>query len=104
FRAMRANQFSAEAASLRAERCSSSTHDEDRGSYIDRITTTTCYPPSQADLARAAQLEAAARDLRSRARAAMERAVQASRGTVAGFLIEADLKQWDGDMNGAQAL
>jgi Tfp pilus assembly protein PilF len=103
FRAMRANQMSAEAASLRSEDCSSSTTDHDRGSYIERVTTTTCYPPSQAELARAAQLEAAAADLRRRARAAMEKAVAVSRGTVAGFLIEADLRLWDGNTAAAQA-
>ena len=103
FRAMRANQMSAEAAALRAEDCSSSTTDHDRGSYIERVTTTTCYPPTQAELARAAELEAIAADLRRRARAAMEKAVAVSRGTVAGALIEADLELWDGDRAGAQA-
>lgn len=102
FRATRANQMSAEAASLRLERCSGSTRDEDRGSYIERITTTTCYQPSHADLARAAQLETSAADLRRRARSAMERAVQVSRGTVAGLLIEADLHLWDGNTAFAQ--
>jgi predicted Zn-dependent protease len=102
FRAMRANQMSAEAASLRQDRCSSSTHDEDHGDYINRVTTTTCYPPSQADLARASQLDATAADLRRRARTAMERAVQVSKSTVAGYLIEADLRLWDGDLPGAQ--
>lgn len=104
FRAMRANQMSAEAAALRAEDCSSSTTDHDRGSYVERVTTTTCYPPTQAELQRAAQLEAHAAELRRRARAAMERAVAVSRGTVAGFLIEADLKVWDGNTSGAQSL
>ncbi|HVW04931.1 MAG TPA: tetratricopeptide repeat protein [Vicinamibacterales bacterium] len=103
FRAMRANQMSAEASSLRQDRCSSSSHDEDHGDYTDHITTTTCYPPSQADLARAAQLDATAAELRRRARSAMERAMQVSKGTVAGFLIEADLHLWDGDLPGAQA-
>lgn len=103
FRAERADQFSSEASSLRQERCSSSTRNEDRGSYIEEITTTTCYPPSGADLARASQLDAAAADLRRRARAAMERAVQASKGSVGGLLIEADLHLWDGDTAGAQA-
>lgn len=103
FRAERADQFSSEAASLRQERCSSSTRNEDRGSYIEEITTTTCYPPSGADLARASQLDAAAADLRRRARAAMERAVQASKGSVGELLIEADLHLWDGDTAGAQA-
>src|SRR5438445_96979 len=57
FRSMRANQMSAEAAGLRQERCSSSTTRTDLGDRIRETTTTTCYPPSQADLQRAAQLE-----------------------------------------------
>jgi tetratricopeptide (TPR) repeat protein len=46
FKAMRANQMSAEASSLRQDRCSSSSHDEDHGDYIRHVTTTTCYPPT----------------------------------------------------------
>jgi hypothetical protein len=103
FRAMRANQMSAEAASLRAERCSSGTSDRDMGSYIERTTTTTCYQPSQADLSRAAQLEALAAQLRQRARSAMEKAAAVSKGTLAGFIIEADLHLWDGNLPAAQA-
>lgn len=96
FRAMRANQISAEAASLRQERCSSSSHDETRSDGVYRVTTTTCYPPSQADLQRAAQFDAMAADLRRRARAAMEKAAAVTKGTVDGLLILADLALWDG--------
>ena len=103
FRAMRANQMSAEAAGLRQERCSSSSHDENRSDGVYRVTTTTCYPPSQADLQRAAQLESLATELRRRARAALERAVTVTKGTVDGFLILADLALWEGKTAEAQA-
>lgn len=102
FRAMRANQMSAEAAGLRQERCSSSSHDETRGDGEYRVTTTTCYPPSQADLNRAAQLDAMAAELRRRARAAMQKAASVTKGSVDGFLILADLALWDGKTAEAQ--
>lgn len=103
FRAMRANQMSAEAAGLRQERCSSSSHDETRSDGVYRVTATTCYPPSQADLQRAAQLEALAAELRHRARAALEKAAKVTKGTVDGFLILADLALWEGKTAEAQA-
>jgi predicted Zn-dependent protease len=103
FRAMRANQLSNEAWSLRQERCSSSSHDETRSDGEYRVTTTTCYPPSQANLNRAAQLEAQAAELRRQARAAMEKAAQITKGTVDGFLILADLALWDGKTAEAQS-
>jgi tetratricopeptide (TPR) repeat protein len=102
FRAMRANQLSNEAWGLRQERCSSSSHDETRSDGVYRVTTTACYPPSQADLQRAAQLEAMAAELRRRARAAMEKAASVTKGTVEGFLILADLALWDGKTAEAQ--
>lgn len=102
FRAMRANQMSGEAASLRQERCSSSSHDENRSDGVYRVTTTTCYPPSQADLNRAAQLDAMAAELRRRARAAMQNAAKVTKGTVDGLLILADLALWDGKAAEAQ--
>lgn len=103
FRAMRANQMSAEAAGLRQERCSSSSHDENRSDGVYRVTTTTCYPPSQADLNRAAQLDAMAAELRRGARTAMEKAANVTKGTVDGFLILADLALWDGKTAEAQS-
>ncbi len=102
FRAMRANQMSAEAAGLRQERCSSSSHEETRSDGVYRVTATTCYPPSQADLNRAAQLDVLAAELRRRARAAMEKAASVTKGTVDGFLILADLALWDGKTAEAQ--
>jgi len=102
FRAVRANQFSAEASSLRQERCSSSIRTENRSDGVYEVTTTTCIPPSQADLQRAAQLDATAADLRRKARAAMEKAIKASTG-VEKLLIQADLHVWDGRMDAAQA-
>ena len=103
FRVMRANQMSAEAASLRMERCSSSTTTTDLGDRIRETTTTTCIPPSQADLHRAAQLDAQAAELRRRARAAMEAAIKVTQGTVEGYLIQADLHLWDRNLDAAQS-
>lgn len=103
FRAMRANQMSGEAWSLRQERCSSSSHDENRSDGVYRVTTTTCYPPSQADLQRAAQLDAQAAELRHRAKTALENAAKGTKGTVDGFLILADLALWAGKTTEAQA-
>lgn len=103
FRAMRANQMSSEAWSLRQERCSSSSHDENRSDGVYRVTTTTCYPPSQADLQRAAQLDTLAAELRRRAKTALEKAAKVTKGTVDGFLILADLALWEGKTTEAQA-
>jgi tetratricopeptide (TPR) repeat protein len=103
FRAMRANQMSSEAWGLRQERCSSSSHDETRSDGVYRVTTTTCYPPSQADVQRAAQLDAQAAELRRRATAALEKAAAVTKGTVEGFLILADLALWEGNDREGQA-
>ncbi|MFO0731308.1 MAG: tetratricopeptide repeat protein [Nitrospiraceae bacterium] len=103
FRAMRANQMSSEAWGLRQERCSSSSHEETRSDGVYRVTSTTCYPPSQADLQRASQLEATATELRRRARSALEKAAAVTKGTVDGDMILADLALWDGKPAEAQA-
>ncbi|MGE3151118.1 MAG: tetratricopeptide repeat protein [Nitrospiraceae bacterium] len=102
FRAMRANHMSNEAWNLRQERCTSSTHQETRDGIVYDVTITTCIPPSQADLQRAAQLDAMAAELRRRARAAMEKAVGVTKGTVEGWLLQADLALWDGKTDQAQ--
>ncbi len=96
FRARRANRASAEAASLRQERCSSSSHDETRSDGVYRVTQTTCYPPSAADTARADQLDALAQRLRVSARAALEKAVAVTKGTEQA-LLKVDLELWFGD-------
>lgn len=102
FRSMRANQYSAEASSLRQTECTSSTSTETRYDGIYEVTTTTCYPPSPVDLERANQLDAAATGLREKARSAMEAAVKAARGTVDRYLIQADLHVWSGDYDAAR--
>lgn len=102
FRALRANQLSNEAAGLRQERCSSSSHDDQRSDGVYRVTTTTCYPPSQQDVKRAAQLDAMAAELRRRAKAALETAAKVTKGTVDGYLILADIALWDGKTGEAQ--
>ncbi len=103
FRARRADRASSQAASLRQERCSSSTRNETRSDGEYEVTTTTCYPPTQADLARAAELEALARELRQKARAAIEKAVAVSKGTPQA-LLKADLALWFGDPGQAVTL
>src|SRR5207249_7009611 len=103
FRSMRANQLSAEATGLRTEHCSSSTRTEHRSDGVWEITSTTCYPPTQAALSQAAQLDTEAAELRRRARSAMEGAIKLTKGTVEGYLLQADLHRWDGELNAAQA-
>lgn len=103
FRAMRANQMSNESWNLRRDRCTSSTSETRRSDGVIEVkTTTTCSPPSQADVQRADQLDATATELRRRARAAMERAATVTNGTVEGFLLLADLALWDGKTDQAQ--
>lgn len=103
FRAMRANHMSSEAWNLRQERCTSSTSENRRSDgIIEKVETTTCIPPSQADLQRADQLDAAAAEFRRRARAAMEKAISVTKGTVEGLLLQADLALWDGKTTDAQ--
>lgn len=102
FRSMRANQYSAEASNLRQTECTSSTSTETRYDGIYEVTTTTCYPPSQADLERANQLDTAAAGLREKARSAMETAIKAARGTVDRYLIQSDLDIWSGNFDAAQ--
>jgi len=103
FRAMRANQMSNEAWNLRQDRCTSSTSENRRSDGVTEVkTTTTCIPPSQADLQRADRLDATAAELRRRARAAMEKAATVTNGTVEGFLLLADLALWDGKTDQAQ--
>ncbi len=102
FKAMRANQFSAEAWNLRQTRCTSSSHTETRSDGIYEVTTTTCYPPSPSDLDRAKQLDTEAAGLRQKARSAMEAAIKVTRGTVNSYLIQADLQIWSGQYDAAQ--
>jgi tetratricopeptide (TPR) repeat protein len=103
FRAMRANQLSAEAWALRQERCSSSTTTEHRSDGVYEVTRTTCYQPSQADLQRAAQLERLAEELHHKAMAAMQEAIKVTQGTVDGYLLQADLEIWAGQLDKAQS-
>jgi tetratricopeptide (TPR) repeat protein len=102
YRVQRANQMSAEAAGLRMDRCSSSTSRETRSDGVYEVTRTTCHPPSAADLERARQLDAAAAQYRRNAVAAMEAAIRVTRGTVEGYLTQADLHVWRGEHDQAQ--
>jgi tetratricopeptide (TPR) repeat protein len=102
YKGRRANELNAAAAALRAEQCSTSTHTESRYDGRWEITRRTCWPPSAADLERAKQLDAQAAELRQRSRAAMQRAIDATKGTYQGYLLQADAYLWA--RQGAQAV
>jgi tetratricopeptide (TPR) repeat protein len=103
FRIRHAGAMAAQAASLRSPTCSSSTTTERRSDGVYEITRTTCTQPTPGDLQRAAALEAQAAEYRRRARQALEAAVRAARGTVDGFLIQAELSTWLGQPDQALA-
>jgi tetratricopeptide (TPR) repeat protein len=101
FRLQNAAALAAQAASLRQDRCSSSSSLETRSDGLYRVTTTTCTPPSAADLQRAAQLDAQAAAERQKASAAIEAALKATRGTVQGYLLQADVEIMRGQYDAA---
>ena len=94
YKGRRANELNAAAAALRVELCSSSTRTEHRHDGVWEVTTRSCSPPTPADLERARQLDAQAADLRQRSRAAMQRAIDATKGTYQGYLLQADASLW----------
>jgi tetratricopeptide (TPR) repeat protein len=73
---------------------SSSTRTEWRGDGLWEVTTTTRHDPSSADLARADALVAAAAANLREAELAMQKAVELTRGTLDGYLLEADYEHW----------
>lgn len=103
YKGRRANWMNAEAHRLRQDTCSSSTHTEHRYDGVWDVTTTTCYPPTAADLNRANQLDAQAEQLRSHSIKAMQRAIAATRGTYDGLLLEAEAALWSGRANDAES-
>ena len=96
YKGRRANDLNAQAAALRTDRCSSSMRTEHRHDGVWEITTRTCTPPSAADLERARQLDLQAAELRQRSRAAMQRAIDATRGTYQGYLLQSEAALWSG--------
>ncbi len=94
YKGRRANMLNAQAAALRSTDCSSSSHTETRYDGVWEVTTTTCYPPTNAELALADALDREADLLRDRSRAAMNEAIAVTRGTYMGYLLEADAARW----------
>ena len=103
YKARRANAMNAQAAALRSDDCSSSSRTETRYDGVWEVTTTTCHPPTQSELAQAAALDRQAEELRRRARQAVDRALKATAGTYLGHLLEADVAQWSRDLSAAAA-
>lgn len=103
----RANQLLVAASLARSPRISSSTWTENRSDGVWEVTRTTTTPPSQSDLTRAAQYEAEARRLLSSARTAIDAALKATRGTLEGDLLLADValseNRWADADNAARA-
>ncbi|MEZ0266890.1 MAG: hypothetical protein ACAI43_19340, partial [Phycisphaerae bacterium] len=84
------------AAALRTPTVSSSFYDDHRSDGVWRVTRTTTYQPSGADLARAAALEAEARRMIDATRSTMEAAIKVSAGSLDGRLLEASYEDWFG--------
>ena len=96
FRRRQVARMLSQASALRTPTFSSSSHDEHRSDGVWRVTTTTRYDPTQADLARAAALEAGARQLMQQTRGLMEEAIKLSVGTLSGLLLQAAYEDWFG--------
>jgi Flp pilus assembly protein TadD len=92
------------ASALRTPTITSTTHTENRSDGVHRITTTIRRDPSDADLARAAELERQARALIQETRRLMESAVAATRGTLDGLMLESAFEDWFGSRDKALAL
>ncbi|MCP5184987.1 MAG: hypothetical protein H6993_13555 [Pseudomonadales bacterium] len=101
FRGRRANSLNAQAAALRMPACSSSTTTENRYDGVWEVTRRTCTQPSGADRARADQLDRLAEQLRNESRAVMAHAIEVTRGTYEGFLVQAEAALWRLDTSGA---
>ena len=104
FRRRQVARMFSQASALRTPTFTSTSHDEHRADGVWRVTTTTRYDPTQADLARAASLEAGARQLMQQTRGLMEAAVKLSQGTLPGFLLQAAYEDWFGTKARALAL
>ncbi len=104
FRRRQVARMFSQASALRTPTFSSSSYDDHRSDGVWRVTTTTRYDPSQADLARAASLEAAARQLMQQTKGLMEAAVKLSQGTLPGLLLQSAYEDWFGTRVKALAL
>jgi tetratricopeptide (TPR) repeat protein len=98
----RANGLLLSAALLRTTRSSTSTRSETRSDGLWEITTVTYYPPSQSDLNRAAAFEEQARQLLQRAAVAIDAALAATRGTLVGDIMLAEVRLSRREFKGAE--
>jgi tetratricopeptide (TPR) repeat protein len=98
----RANGMLMAAALLRTPRSSTSSWTESRSDGLWRMTQITTYQPTAADLNRAAQLEQQAQQLLQRAAAAIDAALAATRGTLAGDIMLAEVRLGRRDLRGAE--
>lgn len=94
YKGRRANALSARAAALRQESCSRSSRRENRSDGVWEVTTTTCYPPTPAELAEAEQLDRIAAQLRAESQGTMRKVLDMTRGTYEGELVQAEVFLW----------
>ena len=99
----RAGAMQMQAASLRTPRSTSSTHTENRSDGVYDVTVTTYYPPTPEALARATELDAAAQQLYQQADTAIQAALEVTKGTFDGLLLQADVQFAHGQARDAEA-
>ncbi len=104
FRSRQIGNLLATAGALRAPTFSTNSWTENRSDGIWRITETTRHDPTAGDLANASALEHKARQLLAETRNLMARAIEASRGTLQGMLLESDFENWFGTRKRALAV
>jgi tetratricopeptide (TPR) repeat protein len=98
----RGNGLLMAAALLRTPRASTNSWTESRSDGLWRVTQTTYFEPTQSDLNRAASLEQQGRQLLQRAAAAIDAALAATRGTLAGDIMLAEVRLGRRDLPGAE--
>ncbi len=91
FLVSRAGNLFAQASALRSPRIDTSSHFETRSDGVYQVTTTYRYDPSPAELTQAAAADARGRALMQQASAAIQSALAVTRGTLAGFLLQAEV-------------
>ncbi|MEM9621829.1 MAG: tetratricopeptide repeat protein [Pseudomonadota bacterium] len=101
FRAQRAANLRSAAAALRAETCSSTSSIEHRHDGVYRVTRRTCTPPTQGELNQARQYDREADRLFGQSQRVMNHALEVSRGTYQGFLLQADIALWQRNFSAA---
>ena len=96
FRRRQISRMLTTAGSLRSPRFSINTEFEHRYDGVWEITHITRHDPSPADLARAAAIQNDARKLINETKQLMQSAIEVSRGTLDGLLLESAYEDWMG--------